>query len=149
MGVDIAPRVESWEDTPNQFAAAMHMDPSTPIFRPQEEWVDNEFDNYQRSYNNETWNPAGAIARSNAYSRDMGAIMNTYLQVNPIEKLTLRTQFGANAHYRRTDKFTPKFTMDALEKQIKVKFHVSHKNGWIGTGQIPLLILIHLLKSIT
>ena len=47
----------------------------------------------------------------------MGAILNTYLQVNPIEKLTLRTQFGANAHYRRSDSFVPKFNMDPLEKQ--------------------------------
>lgn len=141
MGVDIAPRVESWEDTPNQFAAAMHMDPSTPIFRPQEEWVDNEFDNYQRSYNNETWNPAGAIARSNAYSRDMGAIMNTYLQVNPIEKLTLRTQFGANAHYRRTDKFTPKFTMDALEKadQSEISRQSQEWLDWNWTNTITYI----------
>ena len=53
--------------------------------------VDNEFNNYQRSYNNQEWNPAGSIARSNAHSRELGAILNTYLQVNPIEKLTLRT----------------------------------------------------------
>ena len=47
----------------------------------------------------------------------MGAILNTYLQVNPIEKLTLRTQFGANAHYRRSDTFIPEFSMDPLEQQ--------------------------------
>ena len=54
------------------------------------------------SYNNQEWNPVGSIARSNAHSRELGAILNTYLQVTPIEKLTLRTQFGANAHYRRS-----------------------------------------------
>lgn len=117
LGVDIAPRVESWDDTPNQFSAVMAMDPTTPVFRPQDQWEDNEYNNYQRSYNNQEWNPAGSIARSNAHSRELGAILNTYLQVNPIEKLTLRTQFGANAHYRRSDSFVPKFNMDPLEKQ--------------------------------
>lgn len=112
LGVDIAPRVESWDDTPNQFSAAMAMDPTTPVFRPQDQWEDNEYNNYQRSYNNQEWNPAGSIARSNAHSRELGAILNTYLQVTPIEKLTLRTQFGANAHYRRSDSFVPKFNMD-------------------------------------
>lgn len=95
----------------------MAMDPTTPVFRPQDQWEDNEYNNYQRSYNNQEWNPAGSIARSNAHSRELGAILNTYLQVNPIEKLTLRTQFGANAHYRRSDSFVPKFNMDPLEKQ--------------------------------
>lgn len=116
MGVDIAPRVESWDDTPNQFGSAITMDPTTPIFKPQDQWVDNEYNNYQRSYNNQTWNPAGSIARSNGHSREMGAIVNTYLQVNPMQQLTLRTQFAANAHYRRTDSFTPQFYMDALEQ---------------------------------
>lgn len=53
MGFDIAPRVESWDDTPRSFSAAMSMDPTTPIFKPEDQWVDNEFNNYQRSYNNQ------------------------------------------------------------------------------------------------
>ena len=117
VGFDIAPRVESWDDTSVQFSSAMSMDPTTPVFRPEAEWEDNEYNNYQRSYNNQTWNPAGSIARANDHSREMGAILNTYLQINPIEKLTLRTQFGANAHFRRTDHFVPQFYMDALEQQ--------------------------------
>ena len=117
VGFDIAPRMESWDDTPNQFSSAMSMDPTTPVFRPEDQWEDNVYNNYQRSYNNQTWNPAGSLARANDHSREMGAIINTYLQINPIEKLTLRTQFGANAHYRRTDHFVPQFYMDALEKQ--------------------------------
>lgn len=117
IGFDIAPRMESWDDTSNQFSSAMSMDPTTPVFRPESEWEDNVYNNYQRSYNNQTWNPAGSIARANDHSREMGALLNTYLQINPIEKLTLRTQFGANAHYRRTDHFVPQFYMDALEQQ--------------------------------
>ena len=116
MGFDIAPRMESWDNTPNLFSAAMSMDPTTPVFRPQDQWVDNEFNNYERSYNNQEWNPMGSLARQNGHSREMGAILNSYLQVNPIQKLTLRTQFATNAHYRRSDDFTPKFFIDTLEK---------------------------------
>lgn len=116
MGFDIAPRVESWDDTPNLFSAAMSMDPTTPVYKPEDQWVDNEYNNYQRSYNNQEWNPAGSLSRQSGHSREMGAILNTYLQINPIKKLTLRTQFGANAHFRRSDSFTPEFYIDALEQ---------------------------------
>lgn len=121
MGVDIAPRMESWDDTPNLFSSAMSMDPTTPAFRPESEWGDNEYNNYQRSYNNQTWNPAGSLSRQNANSRELGTLINTYLQVNPISKLTLRTQFSANAHYRRSDSFTPEFKIDALEQSTLSK----------------------------
>lgn len=116
MGFDIAPRVESWDDTPNLFSAAMSMDPTTPVFKPEAEWVDNGFNNYQRSYNNEEWNPAGSLTRMNSSSREYGVLLNPYLQITPLKGLTLRTQFGANAHIRRTDKFTPEFYIDALEQ---------------------------------
>lgn len=116
MGFDIAPRVESWDDTPSLFSAAMSMDPTTPVFRPEAEWSDNRFNNYQRSYNNEEWNPAGSLSRMNSSSREYGVLLNPYLQITPLKGLTLRTQFGINAHIRRTDKFTPEFYMDALEQ---------------------------------
>lgn len=116
MGFDIAPRVESWDDTPNQFGSAMTMDPTTPVFRDKSEWVDNEYNNYARSHNNQTWNPVASIARANSHSREYGVIMNPYLQVTPLKGLVLRTQFGINAHIRREDKFTPEFEIDQLEK---------------------------------
>ena len=116
LGFDIAPRVESWDDTPNLFSAAMSMDPTTPVFKPEEEWVDNTYNNYQRSYNNQEWNPVASLARQNAHSREYGVIMNPYLQLSPLEGLTLRSQFGANAHIRRSDNFIPQFEIDQLEK---------------------------------
>lgn len=116
MGFDIAPRVESWDDTPDQFSSAMSMDPTTPVFRDESEWVDNEYNNYARSHNNQTWNPVASIARANAHSREYGVILNPYLQITPIKSLILRTQFGANAHIRRSDSFTPEFEIDQLEK---------------------------------
>ena len=51
MGFDIAPRVESWDDTPDLFSAAMSMDPTTPIFKPEDQWVDNEFNNHSHIVN--------------------------------------------------------------------------------------------------
>lgn len=87
MGFDIAPRVESWDDTPNQFGSAMTMDPTTPVFRDKSEWVDNEYNNYARSHNNQTWNPVASIARANSHSREYGVIMNPYLQVTPLKGL--------------------------------------------------------------
>ncbi len=117
MGFDIAPRVESWDDTPNLFSSAMGMDPTTPVFKPEEEWVDHGYSNYERSRNNQTHNPAGSLARQNAHSREYGVILNPYLQLTPIENLTLRTQFGANAHIRRSDSFAPQFFIDALEQK--------------------------------
>ena len=148
MGFDIAPRVESWDDTPDLFSAAMSMDPTTPIFKPEDQWVDNEFNNYQRSYNNQEWNPAGSLARQNSHSREMGTIVNTYLQINPIQKLTLRTQFGANAHFRRTDKFTPEFYIDALEQSTLSNVSREMQEWLDWTGLILLLTSRLLQKSI-
>jgi TonB-linked SusC/RagA family outer membrane protein len=116
LGFDIAPRVESWDDTPNLFGAAMSMDPTTPVFRPESEWVDNKYNNYARSYNNEEWNPVASVARSGNNSREYGVLLNPYLQFAPLKGLTLRTQFGINAHIRRSDSFTPEFEIDQLEK---------------------------------
>lgn len=130
FGFDISPRVESWDDTNSQFSSAMAMDPTTPVYKPQDQWVDNEYNNYERSYNNQTWNPAGSIARQNSHSREMGAIVNTYLQVNPISQLTLRTQFAANAHYRRSDSFTPLFFIHTLEQADRSQAQRS-MNEWL------------------
>ncbi|MDR0394289.1 MAG: TonB-dependent receptor [Tannerella sp.] len=130
MGFDMAPRVESWDNTPNLFSAAMSMDPSTPVFRPESEWTDNVYNNYARSHNNQEWNPAASIARQNAGSREYGVIVNPYLQITPLKGLTLRTQFGANAHIRRSDSFTPQFYIDALEQSTLS--HVSREmNEWL------------------
>lgn len=116
LGFDIAPRMESWDDTPNLFSAAMSMDPTTPIYRPESEWTDNEYNNYARSHNNQEWNPVASLARQNANSREYGAIINPYFQLTPLKDLVLRTQFGVNAHIRRSDSFTPQFYIDALEQ---------------------------------
>lgn len=115
-GIDLAPRVESWDDTPDLMGGIMSMDPTTPVMRPESEWVDNTFNNYSRSHNNETWNPVAQVARMNKSSREYGLLMNPYVQIEPVKGLIFRTQFGVNARFRRSDEFTPKFYIDALEK---------------------------------
>ena len=117
-GLDLAPRTESWDDTPGGFGSIIAMDPTTPVFKPEDEWVQNPYNNYQRSYNNSVYNPAGTISRCNANSREFGIFMTPYIQVEPLAGLYFRTQFGLNARFRRSDGFSPKFSIDPLEQEV-------------------------------
>jgi len=119
-GIDLAPNMEKWENTPNLFAAARSMDPTTPVFRPEEEWDPaNPMNNYQRSYNNQEWNPAASVARMDNKTTKMALLMNPYIQIQPIKQLTIRTQFGVNAWYQRNDYYNYAFHIDALEQSAK------------------------------
>ena len=115
-GLQIAPRTESWEDSPNQFGSAMAMDPTTPCLKAPEDRGENAYNDYVRSYNNQVWNPLGLLSRPAPYSRNYGVLLNPYLQIVPVEGLTLRTQFGLNGVVTRTDTYNPEFNIDALEK---------------------------------
>lgn len=129
-GIDMAPTLETWDDTPNLFSAVMAMDPTTPIFRPEEEWdPENPMNNYQRSYNNQTWNPAGSLARTNAHTRKLAFMMNPYLEIKPWSKLTFRTQAGINAWMQRTDGYNYKFHIDALEQSAKNSVYRNYSDG--------------------
>lgn len=119
-GIDFAPNMENWDNTPNVFGAAMSMDPTTPVFRPEDQWdPSNPMNNYQRSYNNQEWNPAASVARMDNSTRKMQLNMNPYIQIQPIKQLTLRTQFGINAWYQRNDYYNCAFHLDALEQNVK------------------------------
>lgn len=138
-GIDLAPKLESWDDTPSDlFSSAMRMDPTTPVFRPEEAWVDNKYNNYQRSYNNQVWNPAGTVARQNSSSNEYGLLMTPYVSVEPIKGLTFRSQFGVNAVFRISDKFIPKFYIDNLEQQelsyVERKFNSQVDWNWTNTA---------------
>jgi len=136
-GVDFAPRYENWDDTPNLFGAAMKMDPSTPVYRAKEAWsASNPYNNYARSYHNQEWNPVASIARQNKHSDEYGAIMNPYINVEPIKGLVLRSQFGINARFRMTDEFTPVFYIDNLEQneEATAKRNSDHWVDWSWTN---------------
>lgn len=119
-GIDLAPNMEKWENTPGLFGAAMAMDPTTPVFRPENEWDSaNPMNNYQRSYNNQEWNPAASLARMDNQTTKLSLLMNPYIQIQPISQLTIRTQFGVNAWYQRNDYYDYAFHIDALEQNAK------------------------------
>lgn len=119
-GLDIAPNMEKWTNTPGLFSAAMGMDPTTPVFKPEDQWdPSNPMNNYQRSYNNQEWNPAASLARMDNKTTKMALLMNPYIQVQPISQLTFRTQFGINAWYQRNDYYNYAFHLDALEQNVK------------------------------
>ncbi len=129
-GLDLAPTMENWDNSPNLFEAAMAMDPTTPVFRPESQWnLANPMDNYQRSYNNQTWNPAGSLARMDNHTRAYTFLINPFIQVNPIPQLTFRTQFGANIWFQRNDYFDVAFDIDALEKNPENKVGRNYKDG--------------------
>ena len=117
-GLDLAPRTESWDDTPSLFGSVIAMDPTTPVMRPEEEWTSNPLNNYQRGYNTTVYNPVAQLARMNAHSREFGMFLTPYIQVDPLEGLVFRTQFGLNARFRRSDNFDPKYSIDALEQNV-------------------------------
>ena len=116
IGVNMAPYIESWDNTPDLFTSAMSMDPTTPVMIPENERTDDVYSNYSRSHNNEIWNPVASIARMNESTRKYGLIMTPFIQVNPVKGLTLRTQFGINANFARSSSFSPAFFIDAMEK---------------------------------
>lgn len=130
LGIDFAPRTESWDDTPNIMGNVMSMDPTTPVMRPKDEWTDNPYDNYARSHNNEAWNPVAQVARMNAHTREYGILATPYLQIAPVKGLTLRTQFGINARFRRSDNFEPAFNMHAQEQLLNNKVSRT-MNEWV------------------
>ena len=119
-GLDLAPNLESWESAPELFSAAMGMDPTTPVYRPESEWDPaNPMNDFQRSYNNQEWNPVASLARMDNHSTKFQLLMNPYIQIQPIRQLTLHTQFGANLWYQREDKYNYAFHIDALEQSAK------------------------------
>ena len=137
-GLDLAPRTESWDDTPSPFGSIIAMDPTTPIYRPEDQWEQNPLNNYQHSYNSTINNPVGNIARQNGHSREFGMFVNPYIQVNPLDGLTFRTQFGFNARFRRSDGFSPKFSMDPLEQNVtnKASRRMTEANDWNWTNTL-------------
>ncbi|HLT88978.1 MAG TPA: TonB-dependent receptor [Sphingobacterium sp.] len=116
LGIDLAPRYESWTNTPDLYADIMRMDPTTPIFRPTDEWETNVFNNYARSKHNQVWNPMGRLARLDEKIQHFALIMTPHLTVTPIQGMTARTQFNVNARVQNAHKFEPEFFIDNLEQ---------------------------------
>lgn len=144
-GVDMAPKYESWDDTPSQFGSIMQMDPTTPIFRPEEEWTDNVYDNYARSNNNQVWNPVASVARMDSHSDEYGILMNPWVSIEPFKNFTIRSQFGVNARFRMSDSFTPKFFIDNLEQSSlsRASRSANHWVDWNWTNTVNYMTSIN------
>lgn len=115
-GVDFTPRYEQWDDTPELMSAIMAMDPTTPVMRPKSEWTSNPYSNYDRSHNNQEWNPVASMARMDSGASEYGLLATPYVSLTPIKGLTIKSAFGLNARFRRTDSFNVNFFIDNLEQ---------------------------------
>lgn len=130
VGLDLAPNMENWDDTPNLFGAAQSMDPTTPVFRPEDQWdLENPMNNYQRSYNNQEWNPAGNLARMDSKTRKFQLLANPFIEIRPIKQLILRTQFGLNFWMQRNDWYNCAFHIADLEKRDKDEVGRKYSDG--------------------
>ncbi len=138
LGVEFAPKLERWDDTPNLMGAAMSMDPTTAIFRYDWETISNEYSWYSRSNNNQEWNPVASLKRQTAHSNEFGLLMNPYIEIKPLEGLTFRSQFGDNARFRISDAFTPEFFIDNLEQATTSKAERNSQtwNDWNWTNTL-------------
>ncbi|MBP3230631.1 MAG: TonB-dependent receptor [Prevotella sp.] len=115
-GIDLTPRYENWENTPDLMGAVMGMDPTTNVMLPKEQWTTNEYSNYARSNNNQEWNPVASMNRIDAGADNYALLATPFIAITPIEGLTFRSQFGVNARFQLNDDFTPTFFIDNLEK---------------------------------
>lgn len=137
-GLNFAPKYETWNDTPDLFSSVMRIDPTTPVFRPQEDWVTNPLNNYARSYNNQVWNPMASLARENRRSNEYGLMMIPFISVEPIKGLIARTQYSVNARFRMNDVFSPLFYIDNLEKNdlASIQRNSNHWVDWNWTNTL-------------
>lgn len=130
VGLDLAPNMENWADTPNLFGAAQSMDPTTPVFRPEDQWdLENPMNNYQRSYNNQEWNPVANLARMDNKTRKFQLLANPFIEIRPIKQLILRTQFGLNFWMERKDWYDCEFHIADLEKRDKDEVGRKYSDG--------------------
>lgn len=120
FGMDFNPSYENWEDTPNLFGAAMKMDPTTPVYRPESDWsTTNPYNNFERAYHNQEHNPLATMSRQNAYTNKYALSMNPYVNIEPIKGLIFRSQFGMNVSSEIFNRFYPVFFIHDLEKNDK------------------------------
>ncbi|MFA6676617.1 MAG: TonB-dependent receptor [Bacteroidales bacterium] len=132
VGIDFNPRYEHWKNTPSLMHSILTMDPTTPVYKDASEWSDNPYNNYARSYNNQTWNPVASLSRMSDDTKSYALMMNPYVMISPFKGFTFKSQFGLNAAFQMTDGFNPEFFIDNLEQNAlsKVYRNVSHQVNW-------------------
>lgn len=144
-GVDFTPRYENWNDTPSLMGAVMAMDPTTPVMRDPSEWTSNPYSNYARSNNNQEWNPVANMKRLDAHADEYALLATPWVSISPLKGLTFRTQFGVNARFRLTDKYTPNFFIDNLEQATVSKAERKMENwvDWNWTNTLTYMTTLN------
>jgi len=122
FGQNFNPRVETWVNTP-QIWGLISMDPTTPVYRPEEEQVGlNRYSIFQRSYNNDNWNPMGEIERAKVNNNNMlvGMQTNTYLNIRFLKDFVFNTQLGLDFNSLLQDRYDPEFSIDPGKESNQV-----------------------------
>lgn len=151
LGIDINPRHEKWDNTPSWYGDYLLIDPTTAPKKSESELTgtENEYSIYSRSKYTYTWNPVAREARQDGNGgKNYGLTGNGYLNLTPIEGLSIRSQISAN-YVQETDKsFNPEFTIDAAhefnsETNVSRKTIVDFNWSWQNTAQYNLDIDRH------
>lgn len=138
FGQEFNPRYESWENTPNTINSILTIDPTTSVYIPIADRInDGKVDRtkpinwFARSKHNEVWNPVALVYRSgNDNNCQYGMSTNTYLNITPLKGLTFKTQLGLNLLFNEADSYTPIFYLDNLEKNDNSEVSRSHNNNF-------------------
>lgn len=128
FGMNFTPRVETWKNTPSIWDN-ISMDPTTPVYRPEDEQIGlNRYSVFQRSYNNDIWNPMGNIERFkvNNDNLQVGLSTNTYLNIRFLKDLIFNSQLGLDFSSLMQDGYDPEFVID-LGKESNLVNSVSRQ----------------------
>ena len=144
-GIDFTPKYEQWDDTPGLMDNILSMDPTTPVYKDKSEWTSNPYSNYARSNNNQAYNPVAQQARMDSGADEYGLLATPFISITPIKGLTIRSQFGMNARFRKTDTFNPDFYIDTLEQLEKNNATRKMENwvDWNWTNTITYMTTIN------
>lgn len=115
LGIDLNPRYEQWDDTPEWYGDCLLIDPITPVYVPDDELTgeENKYSIYERSYYTSTWNPKAREARADGNGgNNYGLNTNAYIDVKPFKNFVFRSQVGANVVQETDETFNPEFTID-------------------------------------
>lgn len=132
------PRYESWVNTPDVIGNTISMDPTTPVYIPVDERINNGTNDrskpiswFARSLHNQSWNPAGIVYRAgNDQNKQYSLTTNSTLSIEPIKGLVFKSQLGLNLDFVEYRSYSPIFFIDNLEKNDKDQVSSTHNNNF-------------------
>lgn len=115
VGIDLNPRREYWDNTPDWYGDYLKMDPTTPIYKTKDQLTgsENEYSVFARSINNEVWNPVARDKRQNGNNGGYyGLFSNSYIDIHPVKNLIFKSQVGVNLLSTTSNTFNPAYMID-------------------------------------